>query len=299
MNWFTRLIEKIQKPSISTDISEKRGIPEGLWVKCNACTATLYSAELQRNLFVCPKCNNHMRVSARQRIEQFFDKDGREELAIEVVPVDRLKFKDTKKYKDRLTAAQKQTGEKDALVAMKGTLLKIPLVATLFDFNFIGGSMGAAVGEKFSQAVEICCSERLPLVNFATSGGARMQEGLISLMQMAKTSAALARLSDLGIPYISVLTDPTMGGVSASLATLGDVIVAEPNALIGFAGPRVIEQTVRQQLPEGFQRSQFLLDHGAIDMIIERKHLRVTIARILAKLLHRELPLENFELENS
>lgn len=298
MNWFTKLIDKIQKPSISTITAEKKGIPEGLWVKCDACTATLYSAELQRNLFVCPKCNNHMRVNARQRIDQFLDLDNREEFATDVIPVDRLKFKDSKKYKDRLTAAQKQTGEKDALVVLKGNLLKIPVVATFFDFSFIGGSMGAAVGEKFARAVEVAAAERLPLINFATSGGARMQEGLISLMQMAKTSAALARLSDLGIPYISVLTDPTMGGVSASLATLGDVIIAEPNALIGFAGPRVIEQTVRQQLPEGFQRSKFLLDHGAIDMIVERKNLRLTIARILAKLLHRELPVENFELEN-
>lgn len=298
MNWFTKLIDKIQKPSISTDVSEKKGVPEGLWVKCNSCTATLYSAELQRNLYVCPKCNYHFRLSARQRIDQFLDKDSREEFATDVTPQDRLKFKDTKKYKDRLVAAQKQTNEKDALVVMKGTLLQIPLIASFFDFNFIGGSMGAAVGEKFAQAAERSCALHLPLVSFATSGGARMQEGLISLMQMAKTSAAIAKLSDLGIPYISVLTDPTTGGVSASLATLGDIIIAEPDALIGFAGPRVIEQTVRQQLPEGFQRSKFLLEHGAIDMIVERKNLRLTIARILAKFLHRELPVENFELEN-
>lgn len=298
MNWFTKLIDKIQTPSISTGLAEKKGIPEGLWVKCSSCGATLYNAELLRNLYVCPKCNNHIRINARQRIEQFLDKDNREELATDIVPIDRLKFKDSKKYKDRLLAAQKQTGEKDALIVMKGSVLQLPVVASFFDFTFIGGSMGAAVGERFARAVEVCCAERLPLINFATSGGARMQEGLISLMQMAKTSAALARLSDLGIPYISVLTDPTMGGVSASLATLGDIIIAEPNALIGFAGPRVIEQTVRQLLPEGFQRSKFLLDHGAIDMIVERKNLRMTIAKILAKLLHRELPIENFELEN-
>lgn len=287
MNWFVRLLDKIQHhPTIITEPSEKKGIPEGIWVKCNACNATLYTPELLRTLYVCPKCNYHMRINARQRIEQILDQEERHELATTVTPIDRLKFKDTKKYKDRLITAQKNTGEKDALVAMQGTINAIPVVATFFNFNFIGGSMGAAVGERFVLAVESAIDNRCPLINFAASGGARMQEGLISLMQMAKTSAALAQLSQQGLPYISILTDPTTGGVAASLAMLGDIIIAEPNATIGFAGQRVIEQTVRQQLPEGFQRSTFLLEHGAIDMIVERKDLRDTIARLLAKLTH-------------
>lgn len=290
MNWFSRLIEKIQhKPAISTETSQKKGIPEGIWIKCNGCNATLYSPELARTLYVCPKCNYHMRINARQRIDQILDEEGRKELAQDVVSVDHLKFKDTKKYKDRLSAAQKITGEKDALVVMQGKIFGLPVVASFFNFTFIGGSMGAAVGERFACGAAAALENRIPLVNFSASGGARMQEGLISLMQMAKTSAALARLAEARIPYISVLTDPTTGGVSASLAMLGDIIIAEPNAIIGFAGQRVIEQTVRQQLPEGFQRSAFLLEHGAIDMVVERKNLRDTIARLLAKLTHQSL----------
>ncbi len=288
MNWFSRLLTKIQQPAITIEGSQKRGIPEGIWAKCDSCGSTIYGVELTRNLYVCPKCNHHMRVTARERLNQFLDTDGREELAAGVMPEDKLKFKDLKKYKDRLVAAQKATGENDALVVMKGFLKEMPIVASAFEFKFIGGSMGAAVGEKFVQGVMAAIENRVPFVNFAASGGARMQEGLISLMQMAKTSAALARLAAEGIPYISVLTDPTTGGVSASLANLGDVIIAEPNALIGFAGQRVIEQTVRQQLPEGFQRSNFLLEHGAIDMIVDRKNMRDTISRILKKLTHRD-----------
>lgn len=292
MNWFKRLITT----KIHTGQSQRRGIPEGVWTKCNACNATLYHAELERNLFVCPKCSYHMRITARQRIDLFLDSESRVELACEVESVDRLKFKDTKKYKDRLVAAQKATGEKDAIVIMKGMVKGIQLVGAFFDFGFIGGSMGAAVGEKFVQAVDACLVERLPLVCFSTSGGARMQEGLVSLMQMAKTSAALAKLAAHSLPFISVLTDPTTGGVSASLANLGDIIIAEPDALIGFAGRRVIEQTVREQLPEGFQRSKFLLDHGAIDMIVTRHEMRNTIARLLANLLHLEQPSADVEL---
>lgn len=285
MSWFSRLLNKIHnKPIISTDLSQKKGIPEGIWIKCNTCNAVLYSPELSRNLYVCPKCNNHMRITARQRMDQFLDAENREELATEIQSTDRLKFKDTKKYKDRITAAQKATKETDALVVMKGTLEDMPVIGTFFDFSFIGGSMGSAVGSRFAYAAEACLANRIPLINFSASGGARMQEGLISLMQMAKTSAALARLSAQNIPFISVLTDPTTGGVSASLAMLGDIIIAEPNAIIGFAGQRVIEQTVRQQLPPGFQRSTFALEHGAIDMIVERKDLRPTIAKILSML---------------
>lgn len=287
MSWFKRLITT----KIHTEYSQRKEVPEGVWAKCSSCNATIYYAELERNLFVCSKCNYHLQIGARQRMELFLDLADRVELALEVVPIDRLKFKDTKKYKDRLLTAQQTTGEQDALLVVQGKLKNIPVVATFFDFNFIGGSMGAAVGEKFVQAIDACLSGRLALINFSASGGARMQEGLISLMQMAKTSAALAKLASEGVPYISVLTDPTTGGVSASLANLGDVIIAEPDALIGFAGQRVIEQTVRQQLPEGFQRSKFLLDHGAIDMIVTRHQMRDTIASILAKLLHLELPV--------
>ena len=282
MNWFKRLITT----KIYTEQSKRKGIPEGVWTKCNSCNAILYHAELERNLFVCPKCSYHIRITARQRIDLFLDAAARIELACDIESVDRLKFKDTKKYKDRLADAQKATGEKDAIIIMKGTVKNIPLIGAFFDFSFIGGSMGAAVGERFVQAIDACLAERLPLVCFSATGGARMQEGLISLMQMAKTSAALAKLAVHGLPFISVLTDPTTGGVSASLANLGDIIIAEPDALIGFAGRRVIEQTVRQQLPEGFQRSKFLLDHGAIDMIVTRFEMRNTIARLLANLLH-------------
>jgi acetyl-CoA carboxylase carboxyl transferase subunit beta len=244
----------------------------------------LYRTELERNLEVCPKCDYHIRISARKRLAYFLDHDSGIEIGAEIGPEDKLKFRDLKKYKDRLSAAQKDTGEKEALVAMRGLLNGQPIVAAAFEYGFIGGSMGAAVGERFVRAVNACIEQRIPLICFSASGGARMQEALISLMQMAKVSAALAQLSEQGIPYISVLTDPTMGGVSASLAMLGDIIIAEPNALIGFAGPRVIEQTVREKLPEGFQRSEFLLKHGAIDMILHRSEMRDVVGRLLAKL---------------
>lgn len=281
MSWFKKLL-----PSrIRTETVTKKGVPEGLWSKCEKCNAILYRTELERNLEVCPKCDYHIRISARKRIEYFLDDNNPQiEIGADVGPVDRLKFKDLKKYKDRLHHAQKSTGEKEALIVMRGQVHSLPLVAAVFEYNFIGGSMGAAVGERFIRGVHTALEFNIPFVCFSASGGARMQEALISLMQMAKVSAALAKLSEQGIPYISVLTDPTMGGVSASLAMLGDVIIAEPKALIGFAGPRVIEQTVREKLPEGFQRSEFLLEHGAIDMIVGRGELRHTIARILAKL---------------
>ncbi|MDR1057264.1 MAG: acetyl-CoA carboxylase, carboxyltransferase subunit beta [Coxiellaceae bacterium] len=286
MSWFKQLISK----RIYTGYSERKSVPDGIWAKCNVCNVPIYHTELERNLFVCFKCDYHFRITARERIDVFLDKSDRVELAQDIESVDRLKFKDSKKYKDRLLTAQKETGEKDALIVMKGSVKNIPIVSTFFDFNFIGGSMGAAVGEKFVVGVDTSLSERLPLINFAASGGARMQEGLISLMQMAKTSAALTKLASEGIPFISVLTDPTTGGVAASLANLGDIILAEPGALIGFAGQRVIEQTMRQQLPEGFQKSHFLLDHGAIDMIVPRRKMRDTIASLLSKLLHLEQP---------
>ncbi|MCW9025194.1 MAG: acetyl-CoA carboxylase, carboxyltransferase subunit beta [Gammaproteobacteria bacterium] len=283
MNWFSKLL-----PSrIRTEGGTKKSVPEGLWAKCNACGAVLYRAEMERNLDVCPKCDHHMRIGARVRLERFLDEDEREEIAANLKPVDALKFKDIKKYKDRITQAQKATGEHDALIAMKGKLKGMPLVATAFEFKFMGGSMGSVVGERFVRAANICLEENIPLVCFSASGGARMQEALFSLMQMAKTSAVLAKMSKRGVPFISVLTDPTMGGVSASLAMLGDLNVAEPNALIGFAGPRVIEQTVRETLPEGFQRSEFLLEHGAIDMIIDRRDLRDKLANVLSILTHK------------
>lgn len=281
MSWFKKLL-----PSrIRTGTSTKKGVPEGLWSKCDSCNSVLYRSELERNFDVCPKCDYHIRISARKRIEYFLDKAGQVELGAEVGPVDKLKFKDLKKYKDRLSAAQSDTGEKEALVAMLGKLHGMPVSLAVFEYGFIGGSMGAAVGERFVRAVNAAMEQRCPLICFSASGGARMQEALISLMQMAKVSAALAKLAEEKLPYISVLTDPTMGGVSASLAMLGDIIIAEPNALIGFAGPRVIEQTVREKLPEGFQRSEFLLKHGAIDMIMHRNDLRDGIARLLAKLM--------------
>lgn len=249
----------------------------------------LYRSELVKNLSVCPNCNHHHRLSARERLAQFLDEADQEEIASNLEPIDRLKFKDSKKYKDRISQAQKATGEKEALIVVKGTLRRQPVVVSAFEFNFMGGSMGATVGEKFVRAVNAATAEKRPYICFTASGGARMQEGLFSLMQMAKTSAALARFEETGLPFIVVLTDPTMGGVSASFASLGDIIIAEPNALIGFAGPRVIEQTVRQTLPEGFQRSEFLLEHGHIDMIVERKNLRNTVAELVAKLSHRDL----------
>ena len=286
MNWFTKLL-----PSrIRTETSTKKSIPEGLWTKCNSCGAVLYRAEIERNLHVCPKCDFHMRVGARWRLEHFLDKDSGVELAADLKPIDALKFKDLKKYKDRLVQAQKATDENDALVVMQGELKKLPVVAAAFEFRFMGGSMGSVVGERFVRAVNNAAEQQVPLICFSASGGARMQEALFSLMQMAKTSAALAHLSKQGVPFVSVLTDPTMGGVSASFAMLGDVNVAEPNALIGFAGPRVIEQTVRETLPEGFQRSEFLLEHGAIDMIVDRRDMRDRLASLLAILTHKPTP---------
>ena len=281
MSWFSKLLPS----KIRTTSSKKKEIPEGLWSKCPACVGFLFRSELERNLEVCPKCGHHLRLSARKRLDQFLDSDLREEIGAECTPQDRLKFKDSKKYKDRLIDAQKQTGEKDALVVMHGLLKGKPLVACAFEFSFIGGSMGTVVGERFVQAVHYCLLHKLPLVCFASSGGARMQESLFSLMQMAKTSAALAQLARASLPYISVMVDPCMGGVSASLAMLGDINIAEPGALIGFAGPKVIEQTVRETLPEGFQRSEFLLEKGAIDKIIDRRALRDSIAGLLSKLM--------------
>lgn len=284
MSWFRKLI-----PSrIQTNGTSRRSVPEGVWTKCVKCNAVLYRAELERNLEVCPKCNHHMRISARNRLEQFLDEAPLVEIGTDIRPVDRLRFRDSKKYKDRLAQAQKKTGEADALVAFMGQLKGIPLVACAFEFDFMGGSMGSVVGEKFAKAVDTAVQYNVSLVCFSASGGARMQEALMSLMQMAKTSAALGTLARYKLPYISVMTDPTMGGVSASLATLGDINIAEPGALIGFAGPRVIEQTVRETLPEGFQRSEFLLEHGNIDMIVDRRELRDRIAGLLAKLIHHQ-----------
>lgn len=280
MSWFKKLL-----PSrIRTDAVTKKGVPEGLWSKCDKCNAVLYRTELERNLEVCPKCDYHMRISGRKRLEYLLDAGPQVEIGADIGPVDLLKFKDLKKYKDRLATAQKDTEEKEALIVLRGQIYGLPVVAAAFEYGFIGGSMGAAVGERFVRGVLTAIEFKIPFICFSASGGARMQEALISLMQMAKVSAALAQLAEHGLPYISVLTDPTMGGVSASLATLGDIIIAEPKALIGFAGPRVIEQTVRETLPEGFQRSEFLLDHGAIDMIVNRGNMRETIARLLAKL---------------
>lgn len=279
-NWLDKIV-----PSRILSGEKKTNIPEGLWKKCPKCEAILYRPELQKNLNVCPKCDHHMRLKARERLDLFLDKDGRVEIGADVEPVDKLKFRDSKKYKDRLTGAQKQTEEKDALIVIKGEVNGLPVVAAAFEFSFMGGSMGSVVGERFVRAVDTALEEGIPLICFSASGGARMQEALFSLMQMAKTSAALERLKASGIPYISMMTDPVFGGVSASLAMLGDLNIAEPNALIGFAGPRVIEQTVREKLPEGFQRSEFLIEHGALDMILHRKELRSRISSILAKLM--------------
>ena len=279
MSWFEKII-----PSRINTQRRTRSVPEGIWQKCPSCGAQLYRAELERNLFVCPKCDHHMRIGGRQRLEIFLDPDSGREIGERLAPDDPLKFRDSKKYRDRYVQAQKATGERDALVAMTGMLMGQPIVASAFDFSFMGGSMGSVVGEKFVRAVTYSRENRMPLVNFSASGGARMQEALFSLLQMSKTSAALAKLAEAGIPFISVLTDPTTGGVSASLAMLGDVNIAEPKALIGFAGPRVIEQTVRETLPEGFQRSEFLLEHGALDMIVDRRNLRTEVAALLAKL---------------
>ncbi len=283
MSWFQKLIPS----KIRTDGNRKSSIPEGLWTKCEACSQIQYRAELERNLDVCPKCGHHNRISARRRLETFLDPEPREEIGADIEPVDVLKFRDSKRYRDRINQAQKTTGEKDALVTIDGQLKGMRVVAAAFEFSFMGGSMGSVVGERFVRAVNVCLDMKLPLVCFSASGGARMQEALFSLMQMAKTSAALAKMNEAQIPYISVMTDPTMGGVSASLAMLGDINIAEPNALIGFAGPRVIEQTVRETLPEGFQRSEFLVEHGAIDMIVDRRDMRDRIYEILTMLLNR------------
>jgi len=285
MSWLKKIL-----PTKVAGSGEKKGVPEGLWAKCPACDAVLYRAEVERYQYVCPKCDHHMRIGVRQRLRLFLDEADQEELAKDVQAYDHLKFRDSKKYKDRLVAAQKKTGEDEALIVISGSVLEVPLIVVAFEFGFVGGSMGSAVGERFVQGVNAAIKANIPFVCFATSGGARMQEGLFSLMQMAKTSAVIARLADKNLPYISVLVDPTMGGVSASLATLGDVIIAEPKALIGFAGPRVIEQTVREKLPEGFQRSEFLLELGAIDMIVDRREMRQTIARLLCNFLNKPLP---------
>ena len=286
MGW----LDKLMPSRISTE-NRTKSVPEGVWIKCTRCDAQLYRNELERNLQVCPKCDYHMRIGARQRLEYFLDPDSQQEMSGHLEPEDPLKFKDSKRYRDRIVAAQKKTGESDALVSVTGTLFGRPIVACAFEFSFMGGSMGSVVGERFARAARHAADNNIPLIAFSASGGARMQEALFSLMQMAKTAAALANLGAKGIPYISVLTDPTTGGVSASLAMLGDVNVAEPDALIGFAGPRVIEQTVRERLPEGFQRSEFLLDHGAIDMIVDRRKMRDEIGDLLAKFEGRPSPV--------
>jgi acetyl-CoA carboxylase carboxyl transferase subunit beta len=281
MSW----LEKLLPPKIQhTDPSERRQVPEGLWIKCPACDTVLYKTDLEKNLNVCPKCDHHHRIGARARLDAFLDPEGRYEIGQEVIPVDALKFKDSRKYPERLKDALEHTGETDALVVMGGALMSIPVVAACFEFEFMGGSMGSVVGERFVRGVITALEQKTPFISFTATGGARMQEGLLSLMQMAKTNAALTRLAKARLPYVSVLTDPTMGGVSASFAFVGDVVIAEPKALIGFAGPRVIENTVREKLPEGFQRAEFLLQTGAIDMICDRRQLRPQIARQLAML---------------
>jgi acetyl-CoA carboxylase carboxyl transferase subunit beta len=282
MAWFENIV-----PSRIKTERRSRSVPEGLWIKCTACDAPLYRAELERNLHVCPKCGHHMRIGARERLQRFLDPDTGIEIGAGIRPEDPLRFRDSKRYKDRLSAAQKNTGEQDALVVLAGALEGLPIVSCAFEFQFLGGSMGSVVGERFRRAVDHAIRERCPLVCFSASGGARMQEALFSLLQMAKTSAALADLAAEGLPFISVLTDPTTGGVSASLAMLGDLNVAEPRALIGFAGPRVIQQTVRETLPEGFQRSEFLLDHGVIDLIIDRRQMRERLAQALRMLMRQ------------
>jgi acetyl-CoA carboxylase carboxyl transferase subunit beta len=294
MSW----IDKILPSGVRKDEGPRRAsVPEGLWRKCVKCDAVLYRPDVERNDDVCPKCDHHMRIGARRRLDIFLD-SGHQEIFSEIEPIDRLKFKDKKRYRDRLNAAQKSTGEKDALIAAKGTLQNMPVVVVAFEFNFHGGSMGYAVGEKFTRAAQLALVENIPMVCFSASGGARMQEALISLMQMAKTSAVIERMKQTGIPYISVMTDPIYGGVSASLALLGDINIAEPDARAGFAGPNIIEQTIRQKLPKGFQRSEFLLEHGAIDMIVHRNEMRATVGRLLSKLTgqgHTEEPERVFE----
>ena len=289
MSWF----DKLMPSRVRTDSRNRGSVPEGLWVKCDSCTNVLYGADLERNQHVCPRCSHHRRIGARARLEQLLDVEGRIEIGEGMEPVDTLKFRDSKKYKDRITQATKATDEKDALVVFQGAIKGLPVVTAAFEFGFMGGSMGAVVGEKFVRAAEASLQHNASLICFSASGGARMQEALVSLMQMAKTSAALARLSRRGVPYISVLTDPTMGGVSASFAMLGDIIIAEPRALIGFAGPRVIEQTVGEKLPSGFQRSEFLLEHGAIDMIVDRREMRDKLAQVIAQLTGRQTPTDS------
>ncbi len=292
MSWF----DKLMPSRVRTDSRNRGSVPEGLWVKCESCTNVLYGADLERNQNVCPRCSHHRRIRARARLESLLDLDPRHEIGGNIEPVDLLKFRDSKKYKDRLTQASKSTDEKDALIVIQGAIKGLPVVAAAFEFEFMGGSMGSVVGEKFVLAAETALQNNAALICFSASGGARMQEALFSLMQMAKTSAALARLSRRGVPYFSVLTDPTMGGVSASFAMLGDLIIAEPRALIGFAGPRVIEQTVREKLPSGFQRSEFLLEHGAIDMIVDRREMRDKLAQLIAQLSGRQTPASTEEV---
>ena len=291
MSWIDRIFSKNTSSS-----SRKANVPEGVWTKCTSCEQVLYREELKRHLEVCPKCGHHMRIDARERLLGLLDQDSVQELAAELEPKDILKFKDLKKYKDRISAAQKDTGEKDALIVFYGTLYSMPIVAAASNFSFMGGSMGSVVGAKFVKAAEKAIEENCPFVCFSASGGARMQEALFSLMQMAKTSAVLAKMREKGVPFISVLTDPTLGGVSASFAMLGDINIAEPKALIGFAGPRVIEQTVREKLPEGFQRSEFLLEKGAIDMIVKRVDMRNTLASLVSKLMNKPSPFVESEL---
>ena len=286
MSWLDKIVPRVVRSRSGSSV------PEGLWEKCAKCGAVLYRPELERNLNVCPKCDHHFRIGARRRLDIILDSENREEFATDVEPIDRLKFKDVKRYKDRLSAAQKKTGEKDALVAMKGELEGMPVVVAAFEFAFQGGSMGYVVGERFTRAAQLALEEKMPLICFSATGGARMQEALISLMQMAKTSAVIERLKCVGVPYISVMTDPVYGGVSASLALLGDINIAEPDIRAGFAGPNIIEQTIRQKLPEGFQRSEFLLEHGAIDMIVHRKKMRQTISQLLKKLTNYTTSLE-------
>ncbi len=294
MSW----IDKILPSGVRRDSNQRRvNVPEGLWTKCVKCEAVLYRPDVERNDDVCPKCEHHMRIGARRRLDIFLDPVGREEIFSDIEPIDRLKFKDKKRYRDRLAAAQKNTGEKDALIAMRGSVHGLPLIVVAFEFDFHGGSMGYAVGEKFTRAAQVALDEHIPLVCFSASGGARMQEALISLMQMAKTSAVIERMKQQSVPYISVMTDPIFGGVSASLALLGDVNIAEPDARAGFAGPNIIEQTIRQKLPKGFQRSEFLLEHGAIDMIVNRTDMRAVVARLLSKLSH--VPLADSAMEDT
>jgi len=282
MSW----LQKLLPPKIKRDTgSPKKVVPEGLWSKCETCEGVLYRTDLEQNLFVCPKCSHHNRITARERLDCLLDAEGRYEIGYEIVPVDSLKFKDSRRYTERLEEARKDTAEDDALVVMQGSVKTIPLVAAAFEFRFLGGSMGSVVGERFVRGAHVCLEHKLPLVCFTASGGARMQEGLLSLMQMAKTCAALTQLAAARLPFISVLTDPTMGGVSASFALIGDVVLAEPGALIGFAGPRVIEQTVRETLPAGFQRSEFLLEHGAIDLIVDRREMRDKLANLITLML--------------